>query len=383
MIEVSANFDGGNILVNEIQENERLVKFSLKIRADEPEGQFKQWFYFRVSGVKGKTCRWIIENAAECFSPEGWTDYQACASYDRINWFRVSTSFDGERLMIDHKPDFDNIVFAYFAPFSYEQHLSMVMKAQQTPSCNHSYVGKTVEGRHMDLLTIGENSVFKKKIWIIARQHPGESMASWFMKGFLERITDSSDPASIKLLKKAVFYLVPYMNIDGGMNGNLRTNKAGQDLNRAWKEPSEERSPEVYYVRQMMEQTGVDLSLDIHGDEELPYCFASRIDGIPSFNETLANIQKLFTESWATVNPDFQNKHGYPVDKPGAANLAIGSKYIANFFKCLSLTIEMPFKDNADLPDPVYGWSPRRSEKLGASLINALLMVVDDLKRAL
>ena len=33
-----------------------------------------------------------FENAADCAFAEGWRDYQAVASYDRVNWFRVPTS---------------------------------------------------------------------------------------------------------------------------------------------------------------------------------------------------------------------------------------------------------------------------------------------------
>jgi murein tripeptide amidase MpaA len=39
----------------------------------------------------------------------------------------------------------------------------------------------------------------------------------------------------------------------------------------------------------------------------------------------------------------------------------------------LAFTIEMPFKDNSKLPDPVVGWNGERSRKLGASVLQPLL----------
>jgi murein tripeptide amidase MpaA len=36
------------------------------------------------------------------------------------------------------------------------------------------------------------------------------------------------------------------------------------------------------------------------------------------------------------------------------------------------MTLEMPFKDNDDLPDADYGWSPERSQLLGRSCLDAL-----------
>ncbi len=48
-------------------------------------------------------------------------------------------------------------------------------------------------------------------------------------------------------------------------------------------------------------------------------------------------------------------------------------------FGCLAMTLEMPFKDNADMPDTIYGWSPERSMKLGASQLDAIRAMLDRL----
>ena len=66
------------------------------------------------------------------------------------------------------------------------------------------------------------------------------------------------------------------MNPDGSVLGNLRTNAAGANLNREWETPTLERSPEVFTVREKMMETGVDLFLDIHGDEGLAVCLCGR-----------------------------------------------------------------------------------------------------------
>ena len=36
------------------------------------------------------------------------------------------------------------------------------------------------------------------------------------------------------------------------------------------------------------------------------------------------------------------------------------------------MTLEMPFKDHADLPDPAQGWSPERSAGLARDCLGAL-----------
>src|SRR3546814_13558258 len=83
------------------------------------------------------------------------------------------------------------------------------------------------------------------QVWLYARQHPGESMAEWWMEGALEKLTDSADPHARSLLAKCRFHIVPKMNPDGSRRGHLRTNYAGVNLKRDCDTPTAERSTEV------------------------------------------------------------------------------------------------------------------------------------------
>jgi murein tripeptide amidase MpaA len=373
---ISSNFDSGKI---EVVTAANPQDIQLRIPNDTNSEHF-QWFHFRVNGAMGEALKMKIVNAHEASYPEGYENYNAVASYDREHWFRVPASYDGKELCIEHTPEYNSVYYSYFAPFTYQNHLDLVHQAQMSPECELVSIGKTVEGKDIDMLVVGEADDNKKKIWVIARQHPGESMAEWFMQGLIGRLLDENDAVARALLNKAVFYLVPNMNIDGSRAGNLRVNTKGFNYNREWAEPSVENSPEVFYVRNLMDQYGCDLNLDIHGDEALPYNFISGIEGIPSFDERLKNLTKNFIDSWMASCPDFQDTHGYPKNEPGKGNLAICSKHIGERFKCLSLTIEMPFKDNNDLPEPECGWSPERSILLGESVLHPVLQVVDQLR---
>ena len=147
------------------------------------------------------------------------------------------------------------------------------------------------------------------------------------------------------------------MNPDGAARGNLRTNAAGANLNREWSEPSMARSPEVYLVRQKMLDVGVDLNLDAHGDEALPYNFVAGTDSTPGYNARIEALEEAFKASWLAASPDFQTTHGYARGKHGEANMLLATNWIGQQFACLAFTIEMPFKDNANLPDPQVGWN--------------------------
>lgn len=143
--------------------------------------------------------------------------------------------------------------------------------------------------------------------------------------------------------------------------------------------PSMEKSPEVYLVRERMLQTGVDMFLDIHGDEAIPYNFVAGSEGIPSYDERHAALENAFKQALLTITPEFQDEHGYDKDAPGQANLTIGSNWVAEQFKCLSYTVEMPFKDHISHADEVYGWSPERSVAFGQDVLAAVHAVVDQI----
>lgn len=376
---ISANFDAGNI---EVLNADNPKNIELAIRPDVGD-EFFQWFNFRLTGDIGDQYVLNIVNAGESSYVEGWEDYQAVASYDRQYWFRLPTSYKEGKLTIDVELECESIQIAYFAPYSYERHQDLLAAVQTHPLVTLEHLGETLDKRDLTLVKVSsdeDGSEEKRNIWIIARQHPGETMAEWLMEGLLYSLLDSDNTTGRRLLEKANFYIVPNMNPDGSVRGHLRTNAVGTNLNREWESPSLERSPEVYYVLNKMDNTGVDLFYDVHGDEALPYVFLAGSQGTPSYSERLANLRDKFSEVLTLASADFQTEYGYEIDAPGEANMTVATNAVAERFDCLANTLEMPFKDNANSPDELVGWSPERSIKLGEASLVAMLAVVDELR---
>lgn len=371
-LHVTCAFDGGNIIVHDAKDPKNI---RLAIRPDNAS-DFFQWFYFRLTGAKGQPCHMVIENAKDAAYKGGWEDYKVCASYDRETWFRIPTRFENGELTIDHTPELDGLYYAYFAPYSMERHADLVADVAAHPDVSLDVIGQTIQGQDMDRIITGTGD---KSLWVIARQHPGETMAEWWMEGFLARLLDDDDPVARILRSKATFHIIPNMNPDGSRHGNLRTNHAGANLNREWNKASVQSSPEVYHTITAMNDAAPDFCLDVHGDEALPYNFIAGAEGIPDWSDKMEANQTTFLEAYKTASPDFQTKHGYPVSKPGTGNLSMCTNYVAQTYDCLAMTLEMPFKDNADLPDENFGWSPERCARLGEASLDAMLAVVDDL----
>lgn len=367
-IKISTTFDAGAI---EVVHAENASAIELNLRKDS-HADIAQWFYFRLQGARGERCSMRILNASDATYPDGWQNYQAVASYDRKHWFRVPTSYDGKVMTIAHTPQYDSVYYAYFEPYSWERHLDLLARAQMSATAQVQDLGNTVQGRDLNVVVIGDPAA-QKKVWVIARQHPGESMAEWFAEGMIDTLLDQAQPLVQKLLRHAVFYIVPNMNPDGAYLGNLRTNAAGANLNREWMTPSTESSPEVWHVKNKIHETGCDLFLDIHGDEGLPYVFVAGSEMLEGFSEQQADEQQRFIEQFLRASEDFQTEFGYSAGKYRADMLKLASKYIGHTFKCVSLTLEMPFKDNAHSPEPKLGWNGARSAKLGQEILQPIL----------
>ena len=373
-IGINAAFDSGNIEVLSIDGPAATLRISRDHQSD-----FYQWFHFRVTGAAGRELVLRIGDLNASAYPAGWTDYDACVSEDREYWGRAPSSFDksedGGTLTIRYTPASDVAWFAYFAPYSMERHHDLVAEAAASEGVAYRCLGLTLDGQPIDCLEMGEG---ERQVWLYARQHPGESMAEWWMEGALEVLTDPADPVARVLRDKCRLHVIPNCNPDGSRRGHLRTNAAGINLNREWHEPSAEKSPEVLAIRGAMDASGVDFAMDVHGDEAIAANFLAGFEGIPSWSEELQGGFDRFRQILARRSPDFQTAKGYPVAANGKANLSMSTNQLAERYGACSMTLEMPFKDNADLPDPEQGWSPERSKLLARECLASLVEWLGD-----
>lgn len=384
---IDAHFDGGNITVIDAHDRNDV---QLAVR-DDAGGEHRQWFSFRVSSTPdasliGAPLCLRIMNAGECSYPKGWDGYTVAMSTDQEAWRRVpETEYADGVLTIRCVPDADVMWFAYFAPYPLARHDRLIARCQRAPGVTAQRLGSTLDGRALDLLRVGAGPAdaapgARRTLWLIARQHPGETMAEWWMEGFLERLLDPADALARWIRAHADLYIVPNMNPDGSARGHLRTNACGANLNREWDTPTAERSPEVRAVRDHMDRTGVDFCLDVHGDEALPYNFIAGAEGIVGWTDRLDTLTEAFKAAYQQATPDFQTTYGYPRSAPGSANMSMCTTQIAQRFDCLSMTLEMPFKDAANMPDAAVGWSPARAKALGAAALDPIAQVLPTLR---
>jgi murein tripeptide amidase MpaA len=374
--DINAAFDSGNIIVNAIEG----ATANLSIRKDK-DSEFAQWFHFRVACAAGEEITLRITGLEGSAYPGGWPDYNACVSEDRDYWGRAPSTYDksedGGTLTISYTAASDLCWFAYFAPYSMERHHDLVADIAGHEGVDYRCLGHSLEGQPIDCLEMGEGDI---QVWLYGRQHPGETQAEYWMEGALAMLTDPSDPHARTLRQKCRLHIVPNCNPDGSCRGHLRTNYAGVNLNREWATPSAEKSPEVLAIRNAMDATGVHWAMDVHGDEAIPAAFIAGFHGIPSWTDEQGSKYNAYLKRLSDRTPDFQTKLGYPISGAGKANLTMSTNQLAERFGpshgCVSMTLEMPFKDNHELPDPEQGWSPERCMLLARECLATLAEMV-------
>ena len=109
----------------------------------------------------------------------------------------------------------DTYYFAHCYPYTYTDLQDYIKSIQEDPVrskfCKVKVLCRSLAENLVHLLTVtscsGEQEGVKKKaIVVTARVHPGETNASWMMKGFLDYLL--SDSADAKVTRRIVLLLV-------------------------------------------------------------------------------------------------------------------------------------------------------------------------------
>uniref|UniRef100_A0A3B3Y2G5 Cytosolic carboxypeptidase 1 n=1 Tax=Poecilia mexicana TaxID=48701 RepID=A0A3B3Y2G5_9TELE len=277
-LKFNSQFESGN-LRKAIQV--RKYEYDLVLNADINSNHYHQWFYFEVSGMRtGTGYRFNIINCEKSNSqfnygmqplmysvqeaiggkPQ-WVRTGTDICYYKNHFARSSVATGGQKgksyytltftVTFIHKDDV--CYFAYHYPYTYstlKMHLSK-LEDMRTPQIylRQDVLCETLSGNTCPLLTITAMPESKSTdhicqfrnrpfIFLSARVHPGETNASWVMKGTLEFLMGTS-PLAVNLREAYIFKIVP---IDGM-----------KDLNRQWQNPDPELHPTIYHTKSLLQ----------------------------------------------------------------------------------------------------------------------------------
>lgn len=260
------------------------------------------------------------------------------------------------------KIDFDNektpIYIAMCFPFSYSDQMDYLLDLEEKLSDSQSIYFKrehltdSFEGRRIDLLTISsfdriDNKATetltnpylfpstnnqstaqkfkpeKKVVLLTCRVHPGETPASYSMKGTLDMLTDPSNKIGEELRRLFIFKVIPMINPDGVARGHFRTDCHLQDLNRHYDEPTTQLHSPVYAIKELINYLYQDKRLCFfcdyhsHGLPRNCYFYGNFMKyHLQVETKTFAKLMELTCPEFTASDCDFSFKSmGYKIGK--------------------------------------------------------------------
>ena len=191
-------------------------------------------------------------------------------SADGMDWKRVGTAITYSKNTISAKDSYNlefiyefdapakSIHFCYGYPYNYTSKLLAFLELTENKNYSKKCIKKSVlckstMGNDVPLISISNNILFMKTqkpiVYMIGRQHPGESPSSFVVEGFINFLLSNRLEAEA-LREEFEFRIIPMVNVDGVISGNYRTNISGNDVNRQWIFPSKALHPEIYFLKQ-------------------------------------------------------------------------------------------------------------------------------------
>ncbi len=273
------------------------------------------WYYFRMDNVRGRDVTLTLTDFVGEYNDKPGScamnaDTVPVFSNDGEHWQHFpAMDWDDQKkeATLKFHPASDRIWIAHLAPYTHSRLLRLLTEVNQSASTRVEVIGKSVQGRDLHMVTVTDFEKPdgpKKTVWLQARQHPWESGTSFVMEGALRFIT-SDQPRARELREKVVFKFTPMVNPDGCVNGKVRFNANGYDMNRHWNEVDLrrkeflERMPEIWYVKQAVlayvdASHPINLMVNMHNEESGEHLDTQVNDDV------VLNLMRRFYETLVT-----------------------------------------------------------------------------------
>ena len=232
-------------------------------------------YHFKVEAAMGTEVTLILENFDNVWNGRLASDLSEksryLVSFDNKKWeSRSVVPLPGRRVLIKLKMEGPFAYIASVEPYRISDLDKMLAKIRQSKNASVTTIGKTSEGRSLEIVRIGNENA-PKRLFLRARAHAFEAGGNWTVEGLVQKLL-SNDVDAKRYLKSYCVYILPMANKDGVARGKTRFNANGYDLNRKWDKPADSLiAPENYYLEQWLHRMikarkKPDLALDIHND---------------------------------------------------------------------------------------------------------------------
>ena len=322
MLAVGTNFAGGSGDVEAIDQQARVIK--LHPTAHSGHG-WDCWWFIAVTGIKpGEVIS--IDLAGDRFAQAD----QATFSTDGQTWQHTAPGEKhGSRIVYQQRIDADRAWFSWGPPLTGDDAAELIRNcAAKCPGAELRELCRSRNNRPVWELRLAPATDSPKAddsapstvvphrpcgVFITARQHAWESGGSWVCRGLMEWLV-SDDPTATELRSKAIFEIVPVMDVDNVAIGAGGKEEQPQDHNRDWTDHP--YHPAVAAVQREITRLNAagqfDLFIDLHNPsptEKSPVFFVSprsimSAEGASNLHRFLAAAEEALTGPICVPRPD-------------------------------------------------------------------------------
>ncbi|GCB60983.1 hypothetical protein scyTo_0011224 [Scyliorhinus torazame] len=266
-------------------------EYDLMLAVDMFTSRHTQWYYFQIQNTisdatyKLKIVNLLKKDSLYNYGMKPLVYSEKDARELKIGWFRSGHHITYKpwkkktfnnlfpyvqhyclEFQIEFRNKDDTYYLAHCYPYRYtdlKTHLNEIINdSKHLSHFKKEVLCETRAGNSCFLLTItdyigNEDSKTKLGVVLTARVHPGETQASWMMKGILDFLI-SEEPTAKELRQRCIFKIIPMLNPDGVIVGNYRCSLSARDLNRNYRHPKRELFPTVWHTKKMVEELQKD-----------------------------------------------------------------------------------------------------------------------------
>jgi hypothetical protein len=257
-------------------------------------------FNFKINNPERKSVKLTIERAVNIWNGEKGSPFKpelpSYYSENGVDWhvFVWDENECGDlTTTFDPMSDFQ---VARLEPYAETELKRLFSKIEGHPLVDISSIGKTVEGRRIELIHIGSGA---KRVLLRARAHPWEPGGNWVLEGLIEECLSLYEKNPKVLEDELSFDIIPITNKDGVARGMTRFNVLGADLNRGLSKSIEllkSTAPENAALLEWLDQSAIDgslpfLAVDFHNDCCGDLHMSDNEN--PVYKKTMADLERL------------------------------------------------------------------------------------------
>ena len=235
---ISREFEGGNIRVISVEED----RVQLECELRDTQGD---WFYwaFRVQGAAGRRVTFD-------FSPMSRIGtFGPAVSHDLKSWaWGGEPNEDYTAFTYSFANDEDDVYFCHSLPYSTERFARFAAEC----GLRTEALCRSEQGREVPMVTLGAG----EEVWLFtSRHHCCESTGTYVMEGILSELSEHP-------VEGVRVIAVPFMDMDGAVNGDQGKNRAPHDHNRDYIDQPLYQS--VRSIRELAGREKIVCMLDLH-----------------------------------------------------------------------------------------------------------------------